>query len=48
MVCISVELLAIIATTIALGTLVLVCDHLIRQELRELRASINALRDANR
>ena len=46
MVCISPELIAIIATTIALGTIVLVCDHLVRQELRELRASSNALRDA--
>lgn len=45
MVCISVELMAIIATTIALGTTALVCDHLVRQELRELRASSNALHD---
>lgn len=46
MVCISLELMAIIATTIALGTIMLVCDHLVRQELRELRASSNALHDA--
>jgi hypothetical protein len=46
MVCISPELIAIIATTIVLGTITLVCDHLVRQELRELRASSNALRDA--